>query len=222
MTFADLINKVLRALREDTITTSLTEAYVELVGQYVNEAKTDIEDMGPWYALRTVVSDTLSVGVSTLAFTADTDDRSYLLTNNAGQPEAYITTSNFWHRLEVISQAEMEYLWIVSPTQSNANPSYVSFSRAAGGMTATFFPAPDLAYTTKFTWVVPQDEFTVYSDVLSIPGDPVWREALVRAMEERGEEFAGPLDGARARAAKALSNAMVRDFGADSYTFVAQ
>ena len=32
MTFADLINKVLRALREDTITTSLTEAYVELVG----------------------------------------------------------------------------------------------------------------------------------------------------------------------------------------------
>ena len=111
----------------------------------------------PQYALRTVVSDTLSVGVSTLAFTADTDDRSYLLTNNAGQPEAYITTSNFWHRLEVISQAEMEYLWIVSPTQSNANPSYVSFSRAAGGMTATPLRIPPRPRPTRRPKLLPQD-----------------------------------------------------------------
>lgn len=222
MTFADLINKVLRGLREDTITTSLAEPYVALVAQIVNEAKEDIEDLGPWYALRTVVSDTLTIGVNTLSFTADTDERSYLLYNDSGEPEAYVTTNNNWHRLQVIPQAEMDALWIYSPNQPDANLVYVSFSRAAGGMTATFFPAPDQAYTTKFTWVVPQAEFTVYSDVLSIPGSPVWREALVRAMEERGEEFAGPLDGARARAAKALSNAMVRDFGADSYTFVAQ
>ena len=50
---------------------------------------------------------------------------------------------------------------------------------------------------------------------------PVWREAVVRAMEERGEEFSGSLERQRGRALEALYQAILADYGRDQMTFEA-
>jgi hypothetical protein len=221
LTYAELINKVLRKLREQTIDSSVPTGYPELAGQIVNEVKEEIEDMGPWYALRTTINSTLSVGTATLDLTASTDERSYLL-HVENQPMAFITTADAERRLTVIEQGAMDALRIFSPSQSNSTPCYVSFSRAAGGVTATFFPSPDAAYATRFVFVVPQAELTAATTDITIPSGPVWREAIVRAMEERGEEFAGPLDGLRIKARDSLNSAIMRDYGSDIMTFVAE
>ena len=217
MTLLQLVNKVLRGLREAQVA-DIVGTYPLMVVQFVNEAKENIEDIGPWLALRTTVNDTLTQDVSSLDLTGSTNERSYLLfTKNL--PMAFITTANEEHRLSVVEKGEIDALNALDPDAQHAVPYAVAFARSNTGLTAHFFPTPDAAYTVRFVFVVPQDELDEATDEISIPGDPVWREALVLAMEERGEEFAGPLDRTVARAQRALGNAMMRDFGAESMTF---
>jgi hypothetical protein len=218
MTYADLVNKVLRALREDTITTSLAEAYVALVGQYVNEAKEDIENGGPWYALRTTVNSATVTNTQTVDLTSSTNERTYLLYSN-NVPQAFVVESGRESQLQVVDVSHIVSLTALAGTNTtNTLPLYVAFSRATGGLTAHFWPVPDQAYDLRFVFVVPQEDMTVYSATITIPGGPVWREALVRAMEERGEEFSGSLEAVRARAAAALSGAILMDYGSDMMT----
>ena len=63
MTYLDLINGVLRRLREDTVTTANETDYSQLVGEFVNDAKKQVELAHKWSALRTTV--TLSTNVGT-------------------------------------------------------------------------------------------------------------------------------------------------------------
>lgn len=217
MTFLQLINKVLRGLREDTAT-SLSEKYVSHVGQLVNEAKQDLEDMGPWYALRTTVDDTLTPSTSTLDLTANTNERSYLLVDK-NRPMAFITEVDEERRLQMVPLSEIQAIRALDPDAQEDIPYAVAFSRSADGLTAHFFPIPDEAYPVRFVFVVPQEDLEEATDVLSVPSEPVWRAALVAAMEERGEEFAGPINGVAERARQARYDALFRDFGAEEITF---
>lgn len=135
---------------------------------------------------------------------------------------AFITTADFERRLTVISQDHLASLQRLYPDADRACPQYVSFSKDANGLYAFFWPTPDTTYSTKFDLIVPQAELSSASTSLSIPSRPVWQEALVRAMEERGEEFAGSIEGWRARAAKSLESAILADFGSVPLTFSAE
>lgn len=220
MTLLEAVNKVLEKLREDQVT-SLTAEYPDMVAGFVNEAKEDIEDMGPWYALRTTVNETLTPASGTLDLSSYTNDRSYLLyTKN--MPLAFITTANEESRLQVVEKGEIDALNALDPDAQDSVPYAVAFSSSNDGLVATFFPAPDAAYTVRFVFVVPQDDLTATTDEISIPGAPVWRLALFYALEERGEDFAGPAARAGERAKQAVFNALMADFGKDAMTFEAE
>lgn len=221
MTFLQLINRVLRGLREKQATDVDDTAYVEQIGQLVNEAKTDLEDCGPWYALRTTVTGTLTPSTGSLALTSSTNERSYLMFTQ-GLPLAFVTTTDEERRLDVVEMGELTAIRALDPDAQEDVPYAVAFQRSNDGITAQFFPIPDAAYTVQFEFVVPQDDLAEDTDVLLVPAEPVWREALVRAMEERGEEFSGPIDRAVQRATIARANAIMRDFGADAMTFEAE
>jgi hypothetical protein len=168
------------------------------------------------------VNDTLVSGTATLDLTADTNDRSYLLHDAAGEPMSFLTTAQSERRMTLITQNDMDAMKLLSPNQPNGTPVYISFARAAGGLTATYFPTPDAAYTVRSMFVVPQADLSALTDELTIPAGPVWRRATVMAMEERGEEFAGPLTRAEQRAKDTLHDAILADFGADGITFRAE
>ena len=222
MTYLQLINRILTRLREKSVVSvSSSTKYVELLGQMVNEAKYDIEDAGPWKALRTDITGSMTASVATVDLTASTNERSYLLVDtHTGQPQAWITTAGKLSPLALITQTQMDHLrTMATAPESESQPIYVSFTTSASGVTAEFYPLPDAAYTYKFVFVVPQDDLSAATDVLTIPAEPVWREALARAIEERGDEFSGDISGYRGRAESALHRAIMTDFGADPITF---
>jgi len=64
MTYLQLVNKVLRRLREDEVASIDQNSYSRLVGEFVNDAKRTVEDTWDWTALRT----TLTVTTSDAAF----------------------------------------------------------------------------------------------------------------------------------------------------------
>ena len=52
-TFLDCVNGVLRRLRETEAASVTDTTYVKLVGDFVNEAKREVEDAWNWSVLRT-------------------------------------------------------------------------------------------------------------------------------------------------------------------------
>ena len=70
MTYLELINGVLKRLRESTVTTAPENDYSVLIGELVNDAKKQIELRHEWTALRT-----------TLTFNTVPSTSQYTLTN---------------------------------------------------------------------------------------------------------------------------------------------
>ena len=53
MTYLNLVNNVLRRLREDEVSSVTDNTYSKMVGDFVNDAKKMVEDAWDWSALRT-------------------------------------------------------------------------------------------------------------------------------------------------------------------------
>ena len=71
MTYLQLVNSVLRRLREDEVTSVSQNSYSKLIGEFVNDAKRSVEDAYDWTALRT-----------TLTVTTDDTTFNYVLTGS--------------------------------------------------------------------------------------------------------------------------------------------
>ena len=71
MTYLQLVNSVLRRLREDEVTSVSQNSYSKLIGEFVNDAKRSVEDSYDWTALRT-----------TLVVTTDDTTFNYVLTGS--------------------------------------------------------------------------------------------------------------------------------------------
>ena len=52
MTYLNIVNNVLRRLREDTVDSVTETTYSTMVGDFVNDAKTLVEQAADWSALR--------------------------------------------------------------------------------------------------------------------------------------------------------------------------
>lgn len=221
MTYLQLINRVMRRLREKQVAgVTSTTGYTELIAGFVNDAKYDVEDAGPWQALRTTVTGSMTPSTATLDLTGSTNERSYLLEDtHTGEAQAWITTSGKENALIQITSTQMRKLRELDTTSTTSQPIYVAFTKSASGLTAEFYPIPDIAYEYKFIFVVPQDDLSGASDVLSVPAEPVWRLALSMAIEERGDEFSGSIERYEQRARDALARAILSDFGSDPITF---
>jgi hypothetical protein len=183
MTYLQLINKVLRELREKQVT-DLSADYTMLIGQFVNEAKDEVERAWNWPALRhDVIINTVS-GTQDYAL-ANTTQKSKLIYDYAQNPAVYMTTSG---QQQQLSEAPAEYLrrLIAWDQLANARPWQFSMSRDTTGMTASFYPKPDGVYAIQFTLYTPQAELSAADDVVSVPYEPVWKMALAFAASERG------------------------------------
>ena len=219
MTYLDLLNRVLRRLREPQIT-SISGEKALFYGQLVNEVKSDIENAGPWFALRQNVTGTMTAHAD--AFTlAGTNQRSYVLFESADFSQAFVTTVDREVRMREVTWEQMDSFHVLNPDSAEGVPTTYAYRKSTAGIAVRVFPTPDLAYTYRFNCVIPQNDLSDPTDVLLIPYEPVWRESVVRAMEERGEEFNGSLEAARAKADEALIQAILDDWAREPMTFEA-
>ena len=79
-TYLTIVNDVLEKLREDPVTSVADSAYSKLIGQFVNDAKDDMEDINhDWTVYETEIDTTIdNIGTRVYDLTA-TNDRSKLL-----------------------------------------------------------------------------------------------------------------------------------------------
>lgn len=192
-------------LRENPIT-DLSAPYSQLIGEFVNQAKEKVELAWRWKNL-----------VTSLQFTTNLNQIAYPLTSTSSTP-AVSSTSNLYPddgRAEIIADQENNwqvfdattaptgglirllretreremalniYLANQAPVQPNA------FSFATENNVPTFFlvGAPVGGRVMLIRMKVPQEQFSLGTELFLTPWRPIVSFATFLAMEERGEEL---------------------------------
>lgn len=214
MTYLQLINRVLVRLREKTVTTPAGSEYSSLVGAYINDAKEVVEKAWNWKALRREITfntvagqNDYNLGSGGVAVGGTTNENSRLLMTKDGRPQFWNTTDETQMGLY-----DLEYLRDLNiSAPSNSTPFSFALLRASTGITVRFVPAPNAVYAMKAVFIIPQDELTASSDVLTVPASPVWKAALARASGERGTGMGEDPEALNAMAHGALVDAIIED-----------
>jgi hypothetical protein len=178
MTYLNIVNNVLKRLREDTVTTVDESDYSSLIGVFVNDARILVEDAWQWSALKTTVNFDTVVGQSKYALT-DIDYRSEVL--------RVLDTSD---KRELKYQPSREFrLERMISDNPNSKPLYYTFNDtdANGDLNIEITPNPDSIRTIDVDVVKRSKELTNDSDTLEIPSNPVQQLAYAMAIQERGE-----------------------------------
>ena len=201
MTYLQAINAVLRRLREDEVATYTQSSYAKLIGDFINEAKREIEDAWNWTQLRT-----------TLTVTTAASDDSYTLT---GSGERYrilqaLNVTQETHLRQVDYTTLNTWKEIGSPTDDS--PLYYNVQGSTSGdADIIVYPQPDAIESLNFYMVIPQDDISSDSTVISVPSNPVILGAYAKAISERGEDSGVQFAEALTRYDKAVSDAISID-----------
>ena len=202
MTYLDIVNNVLRRLREDTVTTVTNDTYSTMVGDFVNDAKQIVENAWDWSNLR-----------STLTITTAADDYTYSLTGYQDQGKVLNIvndTSNIV--MEYRPQTWFDDKYLVQ-TPASGEPQYYTFSGidASGDAQIDVYPKPDGVYSLKVKSVIRNVALSDDTDVLAIPSQPVIHMAVALLARERGETGGTSTPEYFAIADKYLSDAIALD-----------
>lgn len=207
MTFLELVNKVLLRLRESPVATvqgsGNSNMYARLIGEFVNEAKAQVESAWDWSALRSTLSATTTAGVF-----------NYEL-NGSG---------NNFKVLDVINDTDnsfMQYrdsVWFddkfLNNTPQTGVPAFYNFNGVSTGDLDTLvdiYPIPDGAYNIRFNVTLRNAPLSADADLLYIPYRPVLLLATAMAIEERGEDGGQQSMNAYAAAKSALADEIALD-----------
>jgi hypothetical protein len=179
MNYIQLVNSVLRRLRETEVSSVADNAYSKLIGELVNDAKRQVEDSYSWNALTDTLSATTAVDLFNYVLVGSGQRFRLIdvLNDSSDFPLQYKTT------------AEMNRLFLMTPIQKGP-PRYYNFNgvEITGDTQVDLYPIPDGPYNIRFNIIKPQPKLIADSDVLLVPEEPVIFNAVARAMAERGED----------------------------------
>jgi hypothetical protein len=179
MQYIQIVNSVLRRLRETEVSSVADNAYSKMIGEFVNDAKRQVEDAYAWNAL----SETLSA-------TTTNDIFNYVLVGS-GQRFRMIDvindTDDFFLKYQTIS--EMNRLFLTTSSEKGS-PRFYNFNGvdSNGDTQVDLYPIPNGAYNIRFNVIKPQLPLSDNADVLLVPHEPVIFNACARAFAERGED----------------------------------
>jgi hypothetical protein len=178
MTYLQLVNSVLRRLREDEVATVDQNSYSRLVGELVNEAKETVENSWDWTGLRTTLI--IPTVKSTYLYTIpDSQNKIKVLNiiNDTGNVFMARRGSS-WMRNLFLNQ---------DPPESS--PQYYNLKTldANGDNVFEVYPIPDGVYDLNFSIVKREGYFVNDTDKLKVPTQPVLLLATALAARERGE-----------------------------------
>lgn len=178
MTYLNLVNSVLRRLREDEVTTVAESDYSKLIGDFVNDAIKNVESAFNWSVLRTTEDITTADGTSVYALsgfgsTSQIDDVIDDTNNRVLMQQTYR-----WMREQTLT--------VPVPT---GEPVYYAIADvdANGDAQLRFYPTPNdvfsiKVYGTKRNIVLSDD-----ADSTLLPSQPIIQFAFAYALRERGE-----------------------------------
>ena len=178
MTYLNLMNNVLRRLREDEVTTVTANTYSKMVSDYINDAKKIVEESNDWSALRDTIV------VSTTA-----SDNGYSLTggdDNVKVMSVINDTQNCFMGYQTKDWFN-DSLYIAEEVQGA--PKYYTYNGldSNGDTQVLVSPTPDGVYSLRFDVIKRQADLTSDTDVLLVPAMPVIHLAVALLARERGE-----------------------------------
>lgn len=202
MTYLNIVNNVLRRLREDEVTNVSESTYSKMVGDFVNDAKELVETAWDWSALRT-----------TLTITTAADDYTYSLTGsgNEGKVLNLINdTSNLTMQYQTQNWFDDKFF---VQTPASGSPEYFTYNGVdgSGDTQIDVYPKPDGVYSLKAKMVLRNVPLSADSDTLAIPSSPVIHMAIALLARERGETGGTSTPEYFAIADKHLSDAIALD-----------
>lgn len=178
MTYLQIVNSVLKRLREDAVDTVEFNDYSSLIGAFVNDAKSQIEKSHSWSALRSTKLINTTSGISEYSVTGSGSHPIIkAIVNHTSNSDITFRDMDFFNRVYYRGQI------------LTGSPSY--FTRigvdGSGDIKIKLYPQPDAVYALRVDGVYAQNDLSADADVLLIPYNPVVQLAYAMALRERGE-----------------------------------
>ena len=210
MTYLELCNKVLRLMREDAVLTLVSpdDSVVELVKEFVNDAKELVEGAHDWNGLVYEWTPATAVGDPYVSLTG--------AGKNANIEYVYRDDGV---ALQEISRQKMASLR--AGATSNNTPSYyqVSGRDNNGDVRVLLNPTPDSIATLTVSGSLKQAALVADTDELTIPDQPVAYYALAFALRERGEVGGQTAGEVFSQAKQYMGDAIAQDVALNSYDY---
>ena len=206
MTYLELVNSVLRRLRESEVATvqgvGNSNSYARLIGDFVNEAKSQIEVAWDWSPLR----NTLTVTTTPNVFNYELNGAK----NNSKILQVWNDTSNIEMQYQTSKWFDSEFL--MAPPQIGI-PTFYNFNgvSADGDILVDIYPIPDTTYDLRFNITQRNVPLANDADIVVLPTRPIILLATAMAIEERGEDGGQQSMNAYAAAQSALSDEIAMD-----------
>jgi hypothetical protein len=178
MTYLELINNVLRRLREDTVVSVTENEYAIMAGDFVNDAKRIVEDSYQWEALRQEY----------IFNTVDGTD-TYTLTNLSNRSKIL----NVYNETQGMDMRQRPLSWVRSKKLANPSSTGTPMDYAFNGLDSSgntkicLWDVPDGVYSINVFGVSPQADLTDGTTIVKAPSAPIIHLALAMLARERGE-----------------------------------
>ena len=202
MTYLQLVNSVLRRLREDQVATVEQNTYSQLIGELVNEAKETVENSWDWTGLRTTIVVPTVASTYTYTITGSQNKLKILDVINDTGNVFMAERGNSWMRNLFLNN-----------TAPESQPQYYNLKTLDDNGDNVFqvYPIPDKVYDLNFSVVKRTPYFTNDDDKLKVSTNAVILYAAALASRERGETGGTAAAEQFALADRALSDAIAYD-----------
>lgn len=183
-----LVNKVLRRLRETEVDTVSENEYSTLIGDFINQSKQEVEDAWNWTRLRTTIQLTTVSGTFRYVLTG-AGDRFKLMTDPLNN-KADVWNDTQDSQLQRAPSSNWMTQRFLSGTAQQGTPQYFDFNGfdTNGDPYVDIWPIPNSADVINFNMVIPQADLSSDSTKLTVPELPVLLRTHSLAVSERGED----------------------------------
>ena len=206
MTYLQLVNAVLRRLRENEVSTvqgtGNANTYARLIGDFINESKSQVEVAWDWSALRT----TLTLNTEANVFNYELQGTK----NNFKVLDVWNDSNDIEMRYQTASWFNQEFL---TTSPQHGIPLYYNFNGVSvdRDTQVDLYPIPDGVYNLRFNVTQRQAELSSDTDTTLLPTRPIILLATAMAIEERGEDGGQQSMNAYAAAKSALADEIAMD-----------
>jgi hypothetical protein len=206
MTYLQLVNAVMRRLRESEVSTvqgtGNSNSYARLIGDFVNEAKSQVEVAWDWSALRSTLTLTTTANVFNYELNGTKNNFKVLdVWNDSDDIEMQYKSASWFNR---------EFL---TATPQTGTPMFYNFNGVSADRDTQvdIYPIPDGVYDLRFNITQRNLALTGDTETTVLPTRPIILLATAMAIEERGEDGGQQSMNAYAAAQSALADEIAMD-----------
>ena len=226
MTYREIINSVLRRLREDTIDSdwsgdiydSTLTPYQKLIGELVNDSKKGVESYHSWNSLRETFN--IKTKNGNMQYTLGDALRgagvSFVVLDVINQTTGTVLEQvpNDWMNEQVFPLVDAQS---GEPTSYAFNGISQAGASREPDFNIDFYPIPNSTQIISVNIEGAQKDLSTASQVLRVPSQPVILGAWARAVAERGEDGGTQYSAVAAEARDVLLQAIQIDAGNFEY-----